>query len=267
MKKNHIISAAIALLLVATSCKQSLYQIYTVESDDVRTNELYMTQSNSEIELNYYLWAKYGNPGFIVTNNTDKIAYVDLSKSFFTINGLSKDYYLNREWSTTNSVGASVSATLYGYLYHYTEKYKGSVTASAYGSQSKGVFQKEKDVIAIPPHSSKIVAEYNIVSSAVSNCTLNTITGKEAAQTFTKEQTPISFSNYITYRIDNGAEQTIESNFWVSKIENVSSQKEVKREKSNYCGDKYVKVETTQLRDEKPNKFYITISSPQKSYY
>ncbi len=266
MKKNHIISAAIALLMATTSCNNSLYQIYTVESDDVKTYELYMQQSNSEIEINYYLWAEYGNPGFIITNNTDKIAYVDLSKSFFTINGLSKDYYLNREWSTTNSVGASVSATLYGYLYHYSEKYKGSVTASTYGSQSKGVFQKEKDVIAIPPHASKIVTEYNIVSSTVSNCTLNTIVGKEASQTYTKEQTPISFSNYITYRIDNGAEQTIESNFWVSKIENVSERNEVIREKSNYCGDKYIKVETTQLRDEKPNKFYINSSSSPKAF-
>ena len=210
-----------------------------------------MSQSNSDIELNYYLWAEYGNPGFIITNNTDKIAYVDLTKSFFTINGISKDCYLNREWSTTNSVGLSASATLYGYLYHNGVKYKGNVSESVYGSQSKGVTQKEKDIIAIPPHTSKIVAEYNIVSSAVSNCTLNTIVGKEAAQTYTKEQTPISFSNYISYRIDNGAEQTIESNFWVSRIENISSKNEVKREKSNYCGDKYVKVETTELRDKK----------------
>lgn len=110
-----------------------------------------MSQSNSDIELNYYLWAEYGNPGFIITNNTDKIAYVDLTKSFFTINGISKDCYLNREWSTTNSVGLSASATLYGYLYHNGVKYKGNVSESVYGSQSKGVTQKEKDIIAIPP--------------------------------------------------------------------------------------------------------------------
>lgn len=273
MKKNIItIGAAIAVMLAVTSCKQSLYQVYTVESDNVETNELYMSQKNSDIELNYYLWADHGNPGFLITNKTDKIVYVDLSKSFFTINGMTQDYYLNREWTSSKSLGAtksaessaSASATLHGSLYYNFSKYNGPVTGTVSNGiseslsylQSKGMVIKEKDVVAIPPHSSKIVAEYIIVTSALSNCALNTTSVNEASQTYTKEQTPYNFSNYISYRVEDGAEQAIESNFWVSKIQNVKESNEILKKTINMCGDK---VTTTSFRDNRPNKFYITL--------
>ncbi|MBR6167210.1 MAG: hypothetical protein IKQ50_02125 [Paludibacteraceae bacterium] len=207
----------------------------------------------------YSLWAERGDASFAIHNKTNQIMYVDLSKSFFIRNGIANDYYKERAWSEsqTNILGVqtSNSAAVSGNLsYSYgtsatwlgnfgnrplstndpiftsanvqkTESYGllySTALANSYAtSKSASVAIKEQKIIALPPHSTKIVAEYAITDELLLNCDLDRYPSEKAEITYTEENSPLKFTNYVTYRLgDNEQDIVVENNFYVSKVTN-----------------------------------------------
>ena len=131
------------------------------------------------------------------SNKTDKIIYLDLKKSFFIRNGIANDYYKERTWEertwkTNNSSVISI---------------------------------KEQPIIAIPPKSDKIVKEYTISDNLYlyKDCDLERFPEEKSTISFTKEDSPLSFENYLTYRIeDSDKDVVVENKFYVSQITNYS---------------------------------------------
>lgn len=218
-----------------------------------------LVYEDDECLVFYSLWANGGDASFGIFNKTDQIMYVDLSKSFFIRNGIANDYYKERAWgeTTTNSASTQVSTSIaassnLSYSYGASATYLGnfgnlpfttydpiltSVNAQkseSYGylrsaalantyaiSTSTSISAKEQKIIALPPHSSKIVSEYAIANSILLDCDLDRYPSEQASISFDETNSPLRFSNYITYRLgDNQQEKIIENNFYVSKIIN-----------------------------------------------
>lgn len=258
----------------------------------------------------YSLWAERGDASFAIHNKTNQIMYVDLSKSFFIRNGIANDYYKERAWSEsqTNILGVqtSNSAAVSGNLsYSYgtsatwlgnfgnrplstndpiftsanvqkTESYGllySTALANSYAtSKSASVAIKEQKIIALPPHSTKIVAEYAITDELLLNCDLDRYPSEKAEITYTEENSPLKFTNYVTYRLgDNEQDIVVENNFYVSKVTNYARPyvyKYIEREKrpcqnvtsddSKKYSDKYpVKVYDKVYMFSTDNCFYL----------
>lgn len=255
---------------VLTSCSsyQTYYQICDVSSQLPVIGEGNYQYKDASCSLTYDFWTNGGNPGFVFTNNSDAIIYIDLDKSFFIKNGKAFNYFLNRKTSTTHSTGQSSSATksgtIYGYWTNYISYYPGSLSASigsgSSSSQSFTVCYEEQCVIAIPPHSSKTVYEYAVSPDIFTDCDYNTTPNKKQAPTyqFSLTDTPISFSNYITYRVGNDpSEHTISNDFFINSTSFYHYDAiHEKRLVSGCNGDEEKDV----IKFASPRKFYIRYS-------
>ena len=223
--------------------------------------------------LFYSLWAERGDASFAIHNKTDQIMYVDLSKSFFIRNGIANDYYKERAWSETktNTLGVQTtssssvsgsrsysngaSATYLGNFGNlplgtndpiltsanaqrtdsYGLLYSTAVANSYATSKSASVAVKEQKIIALPPHATKIVAEYAITDELLLNCDLERYPSETSSITYDENNSPLSFSNYVTFRIgENEQDIVVKNDFYVSKITNYArpyTYKYVEREK------------------------------------
>lgn len=246
--------------------------------------------------LFYSLWAERGDASFAIHNKTNQIMYVDLSKSFFIRNGIANDYYKERAWSETqtNTLGtqATTSAAVSGNLsYSYgasatwlgnfgsmplstndpiltsansqrTESYGllySTALANSFAtSKSASIEVKEQKIIALPPHSTKIVAEYAITDELLLNCDLDRYPSEKAEITYTDTNSPLKFANYVTYRLGNSEQDIVVINdFYVSKVTNYArpyTYKYVEREKrpcQNLTSD-----DSKKYKDTYPVKVY-----------
>ena len=88
----------------------------------------------------------------------------------------------------------------------------------------KDVLPKLQKVISIPPHTSRIIAENTITSELFLDCNLDRFPSERASITFTETDSPLKFTNYVTYRLGNSEQDNlIENTFYVSKITNYAS--------------------------------------------
>lgn len=242
MKKLFLLFIAVMIL---GSCSQLYTFVQVFEAKPTYTSDAFTkTEHGYEFEnanciINYNFWGEEGYAGFMVSNKTTEIMYIDLSKSFFIRNGKAFDYYKNRIFENDSS--------------------------------EKVV---EKPFVAIPPSSSKIISEYTIFKCLVLNCELNRFPEEQDSILYDIWDTPLQFSNYITYKVgDNGEEVTIQNHFYISKITNyaepylyrfVEKQKPCQNmtdETSKDYKEKYpIKVYDKLYNIETANCFYINYS-------
>lgn len=232
-----------------------------------------MLYEDNNCAVFYSLWANGGDASFAIYNKTNEIMYVDLSKSFFVRNGIANDYYKERAWSETNTsttgTQATASAAAFGnvsYSYGVGATYLGNfgslpftsadpvlTTANAQRSGSYGLLRsaaiansyatsksslisiKEQKIMAIPPHASKIVAEYSISTELLLDCDLSRYPEQSASISFNENNSPLNFTNYITYKLgENDQEIVVKNEFYIAKVTNYakpSIYKFVEREK------------------------------------
>lgn len=263
------------LLGVLTSCNslQTYYQVCDVKSNlNVSSDGRYEYTDNS-CSVYYDFWCNGGNPGFILTNNTNEIIYVELNKSFFIRNGIAYDYFLNRSVSTSaafvESASASRSGTTYGYWNAIGGLVPGSLTASVgastSSSKSSSVTTEEKSIIAIPPHTSKSFAEYAISQKCFYDCNQNITPSKKQSPSYDFQliNSPLTFSNYITYRIgDNPQEFTFINDFYVSTV-TFYHEDAALIDKQVGCSYETEKIKV--VKDANPKRFYVRYSSDIKA--
>jgi len=110
-------------LLIAfsvTSCKVNYYQVYGVESNDLKQKDNSMVFENEDCKISYNLWGAYGSMAFIFENKTNQDIFIDLTQTFFIKNGAANDYYMNRSYERRTfaalNLGYSVSNTFIGLL-------------------------------------------------------------------------------------------------------------------------------------------------------
>ena len=283
-----IIMVCVALSSCAPTTYYQMYQTQPVS--DIAMHDDCMVFEDENCEVLYNFWKEYGEIGFVFYNKTTENIYLHLDECFYVKNGFAYDYYRNRVYTNSKSFVTSTQLTnIHGtYVtksnasakanYYYVGAYG---TGNAYGSQtiykngyvfgSTGTITNvssnsesiaEKQIICIPPKTSKVITEFDIKNSIYRSCDIYRNPGKKDPHsiTFTKENTPLSFGNRIAYSIGNGEELfRIENEFYVSKISNYSSSDITKLERVKECG----KIKDSEVRvfnEYGPNQFYIRYS-------
>ena len=258
MKKNStlLFLAVMAVCLVTGCSKNTYYQVYQtnpVVSDQIQQDNGLLVYANDGCEVKYNFFANSGNAAFWFTNNTDSVVYISLSESFFILNGNASDYYQAREWTNTSSQTTNISSQ--------SSKKSGTSMSGTSSTSTKTITFHERGMIVIPPHSTKFITEYQINSLFVEMCGVKETPkkNKPAGLSFTAENSPIQFGNYITYTVGvKGIQKHIDNRFYVSEIINVNSKAMFEDYRDQDACGKFQGEKKQRLRYNTPDRFYIT---------
>lgn len=278
MKKGIILIALVALLSSCNTAKV-YYQICKVKSELPTTSSGAYVNENESCQLIYNFWDEGGAIRCEVYNKTNEILYVDLEKSFLIKNRFAYDYFKNRSTANTNSTSVAVmngvEKSAIGYWSYYGLDVPGSVSVSnaktVNSQKSYTVSYDEKPVIAIPPYSSKMLYEYKVMVNHFEDCDLYESPSKRerSAITFDAENSPVYFTNYISFRVGENVEtQVIENSFFVSEVSN-QHEKATLVETENWCESDIIpdlkKNMTKVFIRKSPAEFYIKYK-PRKQH-
>ncbi len=250
MKKLPLLLCTIALC----SCASSTYmQVVDVKSSLPTVNDNYV-YTDEACRITYALWSKGGDPGFYVENLTDEILYLDLTKTFFIENGTAYDYFQNRthEDGTTRSSSNTTAATAFSLLVGTPV----TLASSNSKTTSSNMTTSEKPIIAIPPHAGKSVSEFTLAADVMQDCSIRLFpkSKKPESITFTQENSPLHFSNYITYRVgDSQKEKVVQNDFHVAGFTNYVST-EIEEKVKTGCKSQLKQKVNKQARN---TRFYL----------
>lgn len=270
MKTTKIFIYAIGIASLLTSCVvPNYYQVYKATPiNNITQTEKYLVYEDDNCKVSYNLWEENGNIGFNFYNKTDKNIYINLQESFFIINGISNDYYKNRVFSNTKTIGSTsertstVSKSVSGVnnlKLLQTNKVQISGTSGLIASSGYSVSYSEENIICIPSKTSKNIIEYNINSSLYRDCELFKFPTKKqmSSKSFSKSESPIVFSNRIAYKLGQSENLLkFENEFYISEVSNFSESDMFESKYDEYCGQKRMSM-SKYFKSVSPNKFYI----------
>jgi len=269
MKTKILIGAAL-ISAALTSCITSYYyQVYKaapIEQTVLQENFLIYEDENCIVYYNF--WAINGNIGFKFFNKTDQNIYLNLEESFFILNGIAKNYYQNRIFTSIESTGTSISQT--GTIskattgLNYLDLIQANLiaaTAIVGASTSAGysISYNEEKIICIPSKTSKVITEYAINEYLFRDCDLFKYPTKKEIKTksFTKSNSPLVFSNRIVYMVGQSSNSVkFENEFYVTEISNYPESEMIELGYEEFCGEKGT-LQTRYFKNISPDKFYI----------
>ncbi|MGN0232795.1 MAG: hypothetical protein ACI4B5_00030 [Bacteroidaceae bacterium] len=269
MKK--IFSFAFGALLFVSCSPPSFIQVVDVKGNVPMENNNFV-YSDNVVKITYSMWAKRGNPGFVIENISDKTVYVDLANTFYIENGTAHDYFLNRTHSSSSSstYATTLSSTSVAFGIWSLSKLPSKVSSTTSSSSTKGstsgVSYSEKPIIAIPPHSHKAITEYTIADDVIEDCSVKLFPKQKDPQSvsFTEQNTPIRFTNYITYRVSEDATPVVVTNdFYVAGFTNYTK-KEITETIKVGCKEQATEKYNTKAAG---NRYYITYKKNHRNRY
>jgi hypothetical protein len=269
--KNLFLSVLIAVTM--TSCVQTAYyQVYkTTPTTNVTLKDNALVYDDENCKVLYNLWQEGGNIGFTLFNKTEKNIYINLEECFFISNGKAFDYYKNRVYTSSTSIGssrgigASASKSVTGINYldliqTNSASYVNSVAATT--TSGKSVSYSEEKIVCIPAHTSKTIKEYEINDILFRHCDLYRFPSRNKIKTvnFTKSESPIVFSNRIEYKVgQSGNPIKFENEFYISEITNYPETEITELKLDEFCGKKEM-TSSMYFKNVSPDKFYVKYS-------
>lgn len=270
--KTKVLATIFAGVILTSCSSVNYYQLYkTQASNEVKQEDDNLVYEDENCIVSYNLWSENGNSGFKFYNKTNQDIYLNLDKSFFILNGIAYNYYQNR--TITHSTGEStvvskkdkVSVTTSNNYFSsvYRPYLLSFSSAGATGlSSSKGysVSYSEEKSIVIPAKTAKIVSEYSINNLLVRNCDLLKYPTKRQIKpvSYSKDSSPITFSNRITYSVGQNNEVKFENDFYVSEISNYPYEEFFETRKDKNCENNSVRQRYYKYAS--PDNFYIIYS-------
>lgn len=270
MKKQfYLLVTLLAVVgLAFTSCSQTYYQVYDVNSNTLKQQDNALVYENNDLKVMYNLWGMNGRVGFIVQNKTASDLYVDLGQTFFIFNGAANDYFKNREYNTTTTESSSLQysfAASYlasGLLWpeNYYVPVTESIAAKLLKGRSHGVTTKEQQIICVPAHAYKVISEYKVSPQFMKTCNKEKDFPKQTANVgyYSESDSPIKFVNRIAYSFDKDVKnvQFLDHDFYVTSVTNYSESAAIEKVKEKVdCYDSR-KTEIERFKIGGPNKFY-----------
>lgn len=266
----------LCLITSLTGCVSTeyFYQMYKTESDNlINSGKGTIIFQSNFIDIYSDFWSDGGNGSFMIYNKTDSNLYLDLGKSHLIINGLAQTYFQNRIFSKSSSSSISIgSSYTTGYANKYTSyasyggsyaKYSGiTATSAAAATNATGfsVSYGEIRIICIPPKSGKAIDGFALISTPYRDCDLYRFPSKKSqpSKKFTNENSPLKFTNSITFGFDEEVSNPIivELSFWVSEIDNFIRDNFIGIRQIEYCGQKSLSKEDY-YNYENPQYFFI----------
>lgn len=270
MKTNKILIVLFTSICFV-SCNPTYYQVYRVDSSDLKQRENSMVYENDDCKISYNLWGQKGTMVFIFENKTNEDIFVDMTQTFFIKNGAANDYFRNRTYETRTyedlTLGYSVSKTYIGIDGYWPMQYEVPTAAAlkAIANLKKGVSSavsiKESEYVCVPAHSYKVIDSYSINPPFEKSCDNKTDYPANSAllRTYTESNSPLKFKNRIAYSFkkDNTSLKYIENSFWLSDIRNYSKKAAVEKKKVKDGCDKDNFYKREYFKIGGPNQFYI----------
>lgn len=230
MKQRIYIFVIAVVSVLMSSCASTykycqIYETKPLNSDNnVKIENGQMRYEYPQCVIEYNFWANGGSADFTFYNKTDDIIYIDLAKSFYVQNGVAYDIYQAREWSHGSSVDVATS-TAYGYVESRSLGYSVGVIVPNVNNVSHTsvdmVSVKEKQIVAVPPHSRKHIETYTVMTEPLLSCDLQRYPQQSAQMLFSSDDSPCCFSDVITFKVgDNSQSHTINNEFYVSSVTN-----------------------------------------------
>jgi hypothetical protein len=275
MKTKNILLITLVSLMITSCVSTSYFQVYKTEpSDKLVVKDNLLVYEDENCKVTYNLWSDGGNIGFQFFNKTEKNIYLNLEESFFILNGVSYNYFRNRVFTSSISSGttasrgvtAAKSSTGLNYLdLIQTNRISANNTLGSMTSSGFSVSFSEEKKICIPSKTSKIISEYKINESLFRDCDLFKYPKKKQikSKTFSKEKSPLVFSNRIAYSI--GQDEKImkfENEFYVSEITNYPESEMYNSKNDEFCGQKSTTI-VKYFKNVSADKFYIKYNRGQ----
>lgn len=250
MEMNYLSSIIIGLFIL-TSCTSELHyiQVFKTEFTGGKKDNNYIIFENNEIEFKYNVLSNKGNLSIIIFNKSNNDIILDLDQSFFIYNLEVKDYYYYQ--SIENKLNSSSSNSFIQFnnnvgLREYTVENTLSSSLNTYSKQ----------YLTIPSNSYRTLQKFQLIESYFNHCDISKFPkiSKFETVTFNEKNTPLKFSNIITYKFKNNI-QTVRHNFYVNEITNyVKDDLKIEINKSE-CGKNLKNpIEVLNLFD--PSSFY-----------
>lgn len=243
------------LTIFVTSCAltTNYYQVYKAIPDNGTLTKDKIVFENESCKVDYNLWADGGDIGFSIYNKTESDMTVDLTKTFFVLNGVAYEYFQNRTFSKSVSNGTSLTTYNYPYYYYW---YWNPSKITGTNSTSFSTSYIEKPRLTIPPKTQVNVSEYHVANARYVNCDLVKYPTNKTIKTvkFDKTNSPFVFYNLISYIIKEDTAR-MENRFYVSEVTNYPEDKMFTRVDTSICGRKLDFPEKI-FKNVTPDKFY-----------
>ena len=224
MKKYFLL---LVVSLLFASCK-SYIQIYDVDSSSAKTTNEQFVFENEDCKLTYNFWEEWGNASMVFTNKTDKNLSVSLSQSSYIFNGFSSSFY------------------------------KG-IDDHVVISKFKSKTFRDLPVVCVAPKSSKVIGDLNLIDKIYFFCEKEKDKPKRRySENYNENNSPIKFGYNMVYSTQENCNEikSLESSFYVSKIENVTKKQEEITSQVQDCLD-YSETSVITLKSQSPKRFYI----------
>lgn len=280
------------LSILLCSCQPLYYQIYnTKNNNNIQIKDNVLVYEDENCSIVYDLWSDGGNLSFKFFNKTNDNVYIHLDESFFVKNGMAYNFFNNRiftnssyssvtnsttvsrssNWNRSSTYSGSKSVTGFN-AYDLIQTNKLSITnnigvSNSFGASntftsteasSSSTTQIEEKIMIIPKKSAKIIYGFYINNNLLSFTSLAKHPKKNETGNiqFTKENSPLNFSNLISYSLNRDDKLIkIDNEFYVSEITNYNSEGLIKIVNKDANGRPI--HPRRYFKDIAPNKFYI----------
>jgi hypothetical protein len=278
--KKYTLTILLSLALIVISCSP-MYQILETTSPDTKLENDAYVYENTDVKISYDFWSDGGSISFFIFNKLDQPIYIDWDKSHLIYNGSSYEYWFDSEetksfYSSSTQIKSSSEGNALINIITDGTSTRGNAssrnTNSTYRNNVGFALTtkfKPKKIIHIPSKSGIFVSKFTISKNPYYTCDFNlkSIISKTEikTQTFSQDESPLNFRNYITYSMKESfdSSQFLDNEFYISLIQNMNLYAfKGKYEHINYCkvsGLKASKIEYP-YPYKKPNRFYIKSS-------
>ncbi|MBK8702168.1 MAG: hypothetical protein IPN33_00170 [Saprospiraceae bacterium] len=156
------------------------FQVYKTDFEGSTLKDDRIVFEDKNCIVSYNLWDAGGDIGFNIYNKTENYLTVDLTKTFFVLNGVAYAYFQNRIFSNSSNTGTTITAYNSPIYWNY------NLTKVA-GTSSSGTSTSyiEKPELTIPSATSMNISEYHISNSRYFDCDLSKTPTKKNIKTVT----------------------------------------------------------------------------------
>ena len=271
MKKNTLFKLVCVIItsLFSVSCTQSFYQIYTMDSKDLKMQDNSLLFENADCQVSYNFWSDGGYVSFAFKNKTDRDIFINMNESFLVVNGNAHNYFEAKTYTygsafaTSIGYGESLGVSLSGKTGVWSNKHYTASAAVAASITSKSAIMntvsiKEQEVVCIPANSFKTFSKFCLSPAIYQKCVkkVDYPSKKVSLAKFDSDNSPIMMNNRLTYgfKSDN-MDKHIDNVFWLGEIENYSEKSAIERKSEKGCYD-YLSKEIKVFKIGTPSQFY-----------
>ena len=271
MKKNTLFKLVCVIItsLFSVSCTQSFYQIYTMDSKDLKMQDNSLLFENADCQVSYNFWSDGGYVSFAFKNKTDRDIFINMNESFLVVNGNAHNYFEAKTYTYgsafatsigyVESLGVSLSGkTGVWSNKHYTASAGVAASITSKSAIMNTVSIKEQEVVCIPANSFKTFSKFCLSPAIYQKCVkkVDYPSKKVSLAKFDSDNSPIMMNNRLTYgfKSDN-MDKHIDNVFWLGEIENYSEKSAIERKSEKGCYD-YLSKEIKVFKIGTPSQFY-----------